>query len=86
MTTAIGVVIGVLVLAAAITVLRAVRPGSLGDRAVALDTLSSVITIGLVAGAAMSGDGLLLDIALLLGLLGFLTSVTVGRFIERRGE
>lgn len=79
-------VIGGLLVAAAITTWRALAPSGLGDRAVAFDVLASVITCGLLVWAAATGDGLFLELALVLGLLGFLTSVTVSRFIERRGE
>jgi multicomponent Na+:H+ antiporter subunit F len=85
MIAALQVCLGLLLVAAALTVWRAVRRGTVGDRAVAFETMASVITCGLLIGAAISGDGLLLDLALVLGLLGFLTSVTVARFIERRG-
>ena len=74
----------VLVLAAAVTVGRIVRPGSLGDRAVALDLLTAIITCALLVWAAGADDGLPLDLAVVLGLLGFLASVTVARFIESR--
>ena len=82
-----NVALAVLVLAAAVTVLRIVRPSSLGDRAVAFDLLSSVITCALLVWAAGVDDGLPLDLAVVLGLLGFIASVTVARFIEsREGE
>jgi multisubunit Na+/H+ antiporter MnhF subunit len=48
--------------------------------------LASLITCGLLVGASFSGDGLLLELAIVLGLLGFLTAVTVARFIERTGQ
>ncbi len=79
------IAIVLLVLAAAIGTWRAVRRSSLGDRAVALDTIASIIQCGLFAGAVITGDGILIDLALVLGLLGFLTSVTVARFLERTG-
>jgi multisubunit Na+/H+ antiporter MnhF subunit len=37
-----------------------------------------------LVAVADDGDGLMLDLAIVLGLLGFLTSVTVARFIESR--
>ena len=78
------VALALLIVAAVITVGRAVRPSSsTGDRAVALDMATSVIQCGLFVGAVILGDGILIDIALVLGLLGFLTSVTVARFLER---
>lgn len=77
--------IAVVIAAALLVAGHAVRARTLADRAVALDTITALITSGLLLGAAATGDGLLLELALVLGLLGFLTSVTVARFIERRG-
>jgi multicomponent Na+:H+ antiporter subunit F len=75
-----------LVGAAAVSVWRAVRQGHVADRAVALDVIASIIQCGLFVGAALAGDGILVDVALVLGLLGFLSSVTVARFVERRPQ
>ena len=70
--------------ATALTVWRTVRPGSsLGDRAVGFDMIVSLFQCGLFIGAVLMGDGILVDVALVLGLLGFLSSVTVARFVER---
>lgn len=77
---------GGLFVAAALATWWIAKPVSLANRAVAFDVLTAVITCGLLVGAAISGDGLLLDLALVLGLLGFLTAVTVARFIERTGQ
>ncbi len=85
MNVVVYVTVAMLLVAAALTVWRAVRPGSVADRSVAIDVLAAVITCGLFAGAALRGDGLLLDLALVFGLLGFLTSIAVARFVERKG-
>jgi len=87
MRAAENVALAVLVLAAVVTVVRIMRRSFLGDRAVALDLLTAIITCALLVSAARVDDGLALDVAILLGLLGFLTAVTVARFIEsREGE
>jgi multicomponent Na+:H+ antiporter subunit F len=82
-TAASWIALAMLIAAAAATVWRAVRPGTIGDRAVALDMIASVIQCGLFVGAVLAADGILVDVALVLGLLGFLSSVTVARFVER---
>jgi len=66
--------------------LRIVRKSTLGDRAVAFDMLTSIITCGLLVGAALLDDALFLDAAVVLGLLGFVATVTIARFIESRRE
>ena len=86
MTLWLAVVIGGLFVAAALATWAALSKSRLADRVVAFDVLASSIVCGLLVSAAATGDGLLLEVALVLSLLGFLTSVTVSRFIERRGE
>lgn len=78
--------LGCLAAAGVIGVLRIVRRSTLGDRAVAFDMLTSVLTCGLLVSAGVTTDGLNLDLAVLLGLLGFVASVAIARFIESRNE
>jgi multicomponent Na+:H+ antiporter subunit F len=78
------VLLGILAAAAVLGVARVLRGGRLGDRAVGFDLLSAVFACALLVTAAETGDGLLLDLAVTLGLLGFLTSVTVARYLESR--
>lgn len=73
----------VLVIAAGLCLLRALRSDGIVDRAVALDLLTTVIISGLALAVASSGDGVLVDVALVLGLLGFLTTATVARYLGR---
>lgn len=79
------VAVAVLTVSIALVAVRAVRKGTLGDRAVAMDMLTAVVSCTLLVAAAYTGDSDFLDMALVLGMLGFLATVAVGRFIERRG-
>ncbi len=65
--------------------LRLVRGPSLADRIVALDALLIVIVSGIAVDAARSGEGTYLDVLVVAALLGFIGTVNVARFIERRG-
>lgn len=80
------VALSILAVAAVVGVFRVIIRGTLGDRAVAFDMLGAVVSCGVLVAVADDGDGLLLDLAIVLGLLGFLTSVTVARFIESRDK
>lgn len=86
MTFVAYVALGLLVLAAVIGVASIARRADLGDRAVAFDMLTSVFTCGLLVGAGVWGEVLNLDLAVVLGLLGFVASVTIARFIESSSE
>lgn len=73
------------VLSLGVVSVRAVRRGTLGDRAVAMDMVTAVVSCGLLVAVAYTGDAVFLDMALVLGMLGFLATVAIGRFIGRRG-
>lgn len=73
-------------LAALLCVLRLVMGPSLADRAVALDTLLLTIAIEIVLAAARSGTERNIDFLLVAGLVAFIGTTGIGRFIERRGS
>lgn len=76
--------LGILTLAFLLTVVRIVIGPTLPDRILALDTLVSV-GIGYIAVVAIkTGYFLYLDIAIALGLVGFLATVAFARFVLQR--
>ncbi len=77
-------IVGILV-AGVFCVIRLVRGPSLADRIVALDALLILIVSGIAIDAARTGDGTYLDVLVVAALLGFVGTVNVARFIERRG-
>jgi multicomponent Na+:H+ antiporter subunit F len=86
MTVVLAICLGMLAVAALLTVLRIVRKGmSLADRLVALDLLLMIIVAGIAVGAVRSDSALFLDVLVVVALLGFVGTITVARFIERRG-
>ena len=74
-----------LALAALLVLLRLLLGPSVPDRIVALDTLLQVVVAGIAVTAAVSDDGSFLAVLVAVALLGFVGSVTVARFVERRG-
>jgi multicomponent Na+:H+ antiporter subunit F len=85
MNVVANVCFAVLAVSGALCVWRAIRPSTLPDRTIGVDVLSAVIINALGVGAALTADDLLIDLLLLAGLLGFLTVITVARYVERRG-
>jgi multicomponent Na+:H+ antiporter subunit F len=80
-------VVGLLMIAVVLATVRILFADSLGDRAVAFDVASSIITTSVLGWVVVGGgQTYLLDVALALSLIGFLTVVTVARYIERRGS
>lgn len=85
MTLVTSIVLALLVLAAALCLLRLLRGGSFPDRIVALDTLLVTVVCGVAVGAVRGGTGQFLDVLVVASLLGFTGTALVARFIERRG-
>ncbi|MFO7592304.1 MAG: monovalent cation/H+ antiporter complex subunit F [Acidimicrobiia bacterium] len=81
-----SVCFGILSLSAALCVARLLRRGSsLADRIVALDSLLIVVVAGLGVLTARVGANPFVGLIVVAALLGFLGTVTVARYIERRG-
>ena len=82
--------IGLLIAAIVMVVLamgllyRIFKGPTAADRVAALDTLDLVIALALSLYSLYTGRGIYLDIALVVALLGFISTVFAGRYIERR--
>lgn len=74
-----------LAIAAGLCLLRLVRPNSVADRIVALDTLLVVVVSGIAVLSARLGDGVFLDVLVVTALLGFVGTATLARYVDRRG-
>jgi multisubunit Na+/H+ antiporter MnhF subunit len=86
MTMVVAVCLGILAVAAMLTVLRIVRKGmSLAERVIAVDLLLMIIVTGIALGSIWWDTALFIDVLVVVSLLGFVGTITVARFIERRG-
>ena len=85
--TEVGLVcLGGLSLAALLVMVRLVRGPSVPDRIVALDVLVQIVVAGIAVAAAVTRDGTYLAVLVAVSLLAFVGTVTVARFVERRGS
>jgi multicomponent Na+:H+ antiporter subunit F len=81
---ALTAALGVLSIALLLTVVRVIIGPTLPDRVIALDMLVAV-AIGFIAVLGIrTGQTLYADIAIALGLVGFLATVAFARFILQR--
>jgi multicomponent Na+:H+ antiporter subunit F len=75
-----------LAIAIILTFIRIMRGPSLADRVVGFDLLAAA-AIGIIAIASVRfHDPIFIDVALLLGLLAFVSTVAFGRYLNRRDE
>lgn len=76
--------LAMLTLALLLTVVRLVRGPTLPDRILALDTMTT-LAIGFIGVMAIrTGVTLYLDIAIAIGLVGFLSTVALARYLLQR--
>ncbi|MFO1536401.1 MAG: monovalent cation/H+ antiporter complex subunit F [Actinomycetota bacterium] len=62
------------------------RSRGLVERALGLDTMLAVALNGIAATIVLTADPDLVVLAVLVAVLGFVGTVTVARFVERRGN
>lgn len=74
-----------LVIGGACFLARAIGGPSLADRIVAVDGLISTIVAAIVLTSILRDTDLYVDLALIVGFVGFVGTVAGARFIERRG-
>ncbi|TVQ40602.1 MAG: pH regulation protein F [Spirochaetaceae bacterium] len=67
-------------------IIRVVVGPTIWDRLLGLNLISSKIIMAIIVYALMIQRTFLLDIAIVYALLGFIGSVLIARFIERKGE
>jgi multicomponent Na+:H+ antiporter subunit F len=84
-TGAVAVVLeAVLVLSAALTLLvgyRVVRGPTTPDRVVGLDTIGTNVVAIAVLYALLTGQAFFVDVSLVLAIIGFLTTISVARYV-----
>ena len=69
-----------------LVIVRLIRGPNLGDRILALDTLT-MLAVGFIAAVAiLTGFTLYIDIAIAIGLVGFLSTVALARYLLSTGS
>lgn len=74
-----------LAIAGALALFRVGRGGSLPDKVLGADTLILVLAAGIAAGAGITRQVAFLDALVVITMLGFVGTITVARYVERRG-
>ena len=85
MTVVFDICLTLLVIAGGLCLLRLVKGESIVDRVIALDSLLVVIICGIAVDAASHRSGIFLDVLVVGALVAFAGTVTVARYVERRG-
>ena len=75
-------ILAVLMIAIFISFLRFIKGPTAADRTVALDTLTTIATAGLVFLGYMFQRYIYVDVALIYGVLGFIGVIIIARYLE----
>ncbi len=84
LSLSIDIALGLIMMAVALSLVRLAKGPSLPDRVIALDMMTVLIIAFCGAIAVRVGDTAFLDVAIVLALVGFLATVALARFAERR--
>lgn len=71
--------------AGVLALIRVGRGGSLPDKVLGADTLMLTLAAGIAAGAGVTRQTAFLDALVVVTMLGFAGTITVARYVERRG-
>lgn len=79
------VTLTMLAIAGVLALIRIGRGGSLPDKVLGADTLILVLASGIAAGAGITRQVAFLDALVVVTMLSFVGTITVARYVERRG-
>jgi multisubunit Na+/H+ antiporter MnhF subunit len=82
----LNVVLGVLSVYIFFVLVRVIIGPTVWDRLLGLNMISAKIIIAIIVLAVMTDRSYLLDIALVYTALGFIGTVLIARFVERKGK
>ena len=82
----VQVAFGMVMLSVILAMVRLIKGPSLPDRVVALDTMTVLVVSFCGLFALDTGSTAFLDVAVVVALIGFLATVALARFVERKAR
>ncbi len=80
-----SIIIGLMAASAMGSLVRAMIGPTVWDRMLGLGLTTSKVTLGIMLASFLHEEVFLLDLAMLFSMLGFLVTVLLARFVERKG-
>ena len=81
-TTTFLIVLGFLLLAIVIALIRIVKGPTAPDRVVGLDTINTIIIVSMVAFGAAFDDVIYIDVAIVYALLSYISTLFIAKYLE----
>lgn len=76
------VVLGVIFLAAIMSIIRIVKGPTAPDRVVGLDTINTLIIVSMVIFGVAAGSVIYIDVAIVYAFLSFISTLFIAKFLE----
>ena len=76
------IVLGVLLLCIIMAIIRVIKGPTAPDRVVGLDTINTIVIVGMVAFGAAYKEVIIIDVAIVYALLSFISTLFIAKYLE----
>ncbi len=76
------IVLGVLILAVIMSIIRIVKGPTAPDRVVGLDTVNTLVIVGMIIFGIAAGSVIYIDVAIVYAFLSFISTLFIAKFLE----
>jgi multicomponent Na+:H+ antiporter subunit F len=80
--TIIYVVLGLLFLSVVMAIIRAIKGPTAPDRIVGLDTINTIVIVGMVIFGFATNSVIYIDVAIVYALLSFISTLFIAKYLE----
>ena len=76
------IVLGVLILAVIMSIIRVVKGPTAPDRVVGLDTINTLVIVGMIIFGIAAGSVIYIDVAIVYAFLSFISTLFIAKYLE----
>ena len=76
------IVLGVLILAVIMSIIRVVKGPTAPDRVVGLDTINTLVIVGMIIFGVAAGSVIYIDVAIVYAFLSFISTLFIAKYLE----
>jgi len=76
------IVLGALLLAVIMALIRVIKGPTAPDRIVGLDTINTMVIVGMVIFGAAAGSVIYIDVAIVYALLSYISTLFIAKYLE----
>jgi len=81
-STTFFVVLGALLISIILAIVRVIKGPTAPDRVVGLDTINTIVIVGMVVFGYISNSVIYIDVAIVYALLSFISTLFIAKYLE----